>query len=105
MIKAGTAEKIRNWNNTVLETANNELSNVSSAAIPAVLLTIEAVLIILTTVILILFLHYRNAPQIKATSPYLSLIVCQEAFSAIAEAHTESCKALVYGFGFKEMLY
>ena len=29
MIKAGTAEKIRNWNNTVLETANNELSNVS----------------------------------------------------------------------------
>ena len=28
-IKNGTAEKIRNQNNTVLETANNELSNVS----------------------------------------------------------------------------
>ena len=27
--KTGTAEKIRNWNKTVLETANNELSNVS----------------------------------------------------------------------------
>ena len=44
-----------------------------SAAITAVLLTIEAVLIIFTTVILILFLYYRNAPEIKATSPYLSL--------------------------------
>ena len=44
-----------------------------SAAITAVLLTIEAVLIILTTVILILFLYYHNAPEIKATSPYLSL--------------------------------
>ena len=69
------------------------------------MLTIEAVLIILTTVILILFLYYRNAPEIKATSAYLSLIVCQDAFSAIAVAHTESCKALAYGFGFKEMLY
>ena len=47
--------------------------NLQSAAITAVLLTIEAVLIILTTVILILFLYYRNAPEIKATSPYLSL--------------------------------
>ena len=135
-IKTGTAEKIRNWNNTVLQTANNELSNVSfngavgnvdfdkngeskvavkiiqirngtselytvisdrqcnetatgrsqddeiprihnlqSAAITAVLLTIEAVLIILTTVILILYLYHRNAPEIKATSPYLSLIM------------------------------
>ena len=135
-IKTRTAEKIRNWNNTVLQTANNELSNVSfngalgnvdfdnngdsrvavnsfqiknktaelytvisdrqcnemaigrsqgmkipriynfqSAAITAVLLTIEAVLIILTTVILILFLYYRNAPEIKATSPYLSLMM------------------------------
>ena len=135
-IKSGTAEKIRNWNNTVLEMANNELSNVSftgavgnvdfdkngeskvavkiiqirngtselytvisdrqcketatgwsqddeiprisnlqSLTITAVLLTIEAVLIILTTVILILFLYYRNAPEIKATSPYLSLIM------------------------------
>ena len=136
IIKTRTAEKIKNWNNTVLETANNELSNVSfagalgnvdfdnngeskiavkifqirngtgelytvisdrqcnetaigrsqddeiprmynlqSAAITAVLLTIEAVLIILTTVILILFLYYRNAPEIKAMSPYLSLIM------------------------------
>ena len=135
-IKTGTAEKIRNLNNTVLETANNELSivsftgalgnvdfdnngesevavkifqirngtgelytvisdrqcnettigrsqddeipriyNLQSATITAVLLTIEAVLIILTTVILILFLYYRNAPEIKATSPYLSLIM------------------------------
>ena len=49
--------------------------NFQSAAITAVLLTIEAVLIILTTVILILFLYYRNAPEIKATSPYLSLIM------------------------------
>ena len=41
----------------------------------AVLLTIQAVLIILTTVIMILFIYYRNAPEIKATSPYLSLIM------------------------------
>ena len=47
--------------------------SLQSAAITAVLLTVEAVLIILTTVILILFLYYRKAPEIKATSPYLSL--------------------------------
>ena len=44
------------------------ICNLQSTAITAVLLTIEAVLIILTTVILILFLYYRNAPEIKATS-------------------------------------
>ena len=136
IIKTETAEKIRNLNDTVLETANNELSivsftgalgnvdfdnngesevavkifqirngtaklytvisdrqcketatgrskddeiprisNLQSFTITAVLLTIEAVLIILTAVILILFLYYRNAPEIKATSPYLSLIM------------------------------
>ena len=41
--------------------------------ITAVMLTIEAVLIILTADILVLFLYYRNAPEIKATNPYLSL--------------------------------
>ena len=47
--------------------------NLQSAAITAVLLTMEAVLLILTTVILILFLYYHKAPEIKATSSYLSL--------------------------------
>ena len=46
--------------------------NLQSTAITALLLTIEAVLIILATAMLILFLYYRNAPEIKATSPYLS---------------------------------
>ena len=54
--------------------------NLQSAAITAVLLTIEAVLIILTTVILILFLYYRNAPEIKATSPYLMFLGCYSLF-------------------------
>ena len=57
-----------------------------SAAITAVLLTIEAVLIILTTVILILFLYYRNAPEIKATSPYLSLTMFVGCYSMFASA-------------------
>ena len=58
--------------------------NLQSAAITAVLLTIEAVLIILTTVILILFLYYRNAPEIKATSPYLSLTMFLGCYSLFA---------------------
>ena len=60
--------------------------NLQSAAITAVLLTIEAVFIILTTVILILFLYYRNAPEIKATSPYLSLIMFIGCYSLFASA-------------------
>ena len=60
--------------------------NLQSAAITAVLLTIEAVLIILTTVILILFLYYRNAPEIKATSPYLSFIMFLGCYSLLANA-------------------
>ena len=68
--------------------------NLQSAAITAVLLTIEAVLIILTTVTLILFLYYRTAPEIKATSPYLSLAMfvgCYCLFSgAIVTALSQS---------------
>ena len=155
-IKTGTAEKIRNWNNTVFQTANNELSNVSftgalgnvdtdnnaeskvsvntfqirngtaelytvisdrqcnetatgrspddeiprmynlqSAAITAVLLTIEAVLIVLTTAILILFLYYRNAPEIKATSPYLSLIMFLGCYPLFAGAMIEATSPYV----------
>ena len=61
--------------------------NLQSAAITtAVLLTIEAVFIILTTVILILFLYYRNAPEIKATSPYLSLSMFLGCYSLLAGA-------------------
>ena len=61
-------------------------TNLQSVAITAVLLTIEAVLIILTTVILILFLYYRNAPEIKATSPYLSLTMFVGCYSLFASA-------------------
>ena len=60
--------------------------NLQSAAITAVLLTIEAVLIILTTAMLILFLYYRNVPEIKATSPYLSLIMFLGCYSLFASA-------------------
>ena len=60
--------------------------NLQSAAITAVLLTFEAVLIILTTVILILFLYYRNAPEIKATSPYLSLTMFLGCYFLFASA-------------------
>ena len=62
------------------------ISSLQSAAITAVLLTIEAVFIILTTVILILFLYYRNAPEIKATSPYLSLTMFLGCYSMFASA-------------------
>ena len=62
--------------------------NLQSAAVTAVLLTIEAVFII--TVILILFLYYRNAPEIKATSPYLSLIMFLGCYSLFASATIET---------------
>ena len=60
--------------------------NLQSAAITAVLLTIEAVLIILTTAMLILFLYYRNAPEIKATSPHFSLTMFLGCYSLFASA-------------------
>ena len=60
--------------------------NLQSAAITAVLLTIEAVLIILTTAVLILFLYYRNAPEIKASSPYLSLTMFLGCYFLFASA-------------------
>ena len=60
--------------------------NLQSAAITAVMLTIEAVIIILSTVILILFLYYHNAPEIKATSPYLSLTMFIGCYSLFASA-------------------
>ena len=81
-IRNGTAELYtvisdRQCNETAIGRSPDDevprIYTLQSAAITAVLLTIEAVLIILTTVILILFLYYRNAPEIKATSPYLSL--------------------------------
>ena len=68
--------------------------NFQSAAITAVLLTIEAVLIILTTVILILFLYYRNAPEIKATSPYLSLIMFLGCYFLFAHGMIEATSLL-----------
>ena len=159
-IKTGTAEKIRNWNNTVLETANNELSNVSfngalgnvdfdnngeskvavnsfqirngtaelytvisdrqcnetatglsqgmkipriyylqSVAIIAVWLTIEAVLTILTTVILILFLYYHNAPEIKATSHYLSYTMFAGCYFLFAHGMIEATSPYVIHAG------
>ena len=67
----------RQCNETAISRSqDDEISRIytlQSAAITAVLLTIEAVLIILTTAMLILYLYYHNAPEIKATSPYLSL--------------------------------
>ena len=41
---------------------------------------------ILTTIILVLFLYWRNEPEIKATSPYLSLVMfagCYLLYTAI----------------------
>ena len=42
--------------------------------------------IILTTVILILFLYYRNAPEIKASSPYLGLTMFLGCYSLFVGA-------------------
>ena len=81
-IRNGSAELYavisdRQCNETAIERSPDDeiprVYNLQSAAITAVLLTIEVVLIIFTTVILILFLYYRNAPEIKASSPYLGL--------------------------------
>ena len=48
------------------------------------------VLIILTTVILILFLYYREAPEIKASSPYLGLTMFLECFFLFASGVIEA---------------
>ena len=94
-IRNGTAELYtvisdRHCNETTIGMSQDDeiprISNLQSVAITAVLLTIEAVLIILTTVILILFLYYRNAPEIKATSPYLSLTMFVGCYSLFAGA-------------------
>ena len=95
LIRNGTAELYtvisdRQCNETAIGRSPDDkvprIYNLQSAAITAVLLTIEAVLIILTTAMLILFLYYRNAPEIKATSPYLSLIMFLGCYSLFASA-------------------
>ena len=44
-------------------------------ALPIVTLVAVGLMLVLTTIILILFLHHWNKPAIKATSPYLSLLI------------------------------
>ena len=44
-------------------------------ALPIVTLVAVGLMLMLTTIILILFVHHWNKPAIKATSPYLSLLI------------------------------
>ena len=44
-------------------------------ALPIVTLVAVGLMLVLTTIVLILFLHQWNKPAIKATSPYLSLLI------------------------------
>ena len=44
-------------------------------ALPIVTLVAVGLMLVLTTIILILFVHQWNKPAIKATSPYLSLLI------------------------------
>ena len=46
-----------------------------SIAFPIVTFIIAAVLILFTTIILVLFIYYWNKPSIKASSPFLSLLI------------------------------
>jgi len=47
----------------------------TNPAAPIVTLTVTAILIVATTVVLFLFLYHWNKPAIKATSPFLGLIL------------------------------
>ena len=54
---------------------------------------------ILTTIILVLFLYWRNEPEIKATSPYLSLVMfagCYLLYTAIT--FQTICKSFAIGY-------
>ena len=44
-------------------------------ALPIVTLIAVGLMLVLTTIILVLFVHHWNKPAIKATSPYLSLLI------------------------------
>ena len=46
-----------------------------NSAAPIVTLTVTAILIVATTVVLLLFIYHWNKPAIKATSPFLGLIL------------------------------
>ena len=46
-----------------------------SRALPIVTLVIAAALLVFNTVVLVLFIYYWNKPSIKATSPYLSVLI------------------------------
>ena len=46
-----------------------------SRALPIVTLVITAALLVFNTVVLVLFIYYWNKPSIKATSPYLSVLI------------------------------
>ena len=44
-------------------------------ALPIVTLVAVGLMLVLTTIILVFFVHQWNKPAIKATSPYLSLLI------------------------------
>ena len=53
----------------------NEEYLLLSHLVAIILLALNGLLLLLTTVVLLLFLYFRNDPEIKATSPYLSLLM------------------------------
>jgi len=60
---------------TIPEDDFGRIRRVLHPAAPIVTLTVTAILIVANTVVLFLFVYHWNKPAIKATSPYLSLIL------------------------------
>lgn len=64
-------------------------------ALPVITLVIVALCIIATIITLVIFIHYRNSPNIKATSPLISYIILFSCFLLYASV---SATATRYGF-------
>lgn len=64
-------------------------------ALPLITLVVVGICIVITIVVSILFFHYRNSPEIKATSPLLSSIIL---FSCFLLYSSVTLTTIRYGF-------
>ena len=105
-IFSGKLQDLAYYNGTEITLKNTSaLSNISHTferrfvllplPLPVITLIVVGVCTILTTIVLILFIYYRKAPYIKATSPLFSYIILFSCFFLFISA---ALSAVQYGF-------
>ena len=68
-------------------------------AMPIVTLVVVGLLVVVTTIILVLFLYEWNKPAVKATSPYLSLLILAGCYLLYGAATILAMREYIDNFG------